>query len=129
MKKVLFGVLLLCSIGVMAQNKKELSSREALFNGPFVLKKQMSNPQKEAGKMLVKASNWKYTAGGFAAISAGVWLFNKDAKHTNAIKTVSIVGGASAIICYLVGARYEWMAGKYLQFSASPSEVTASIKF
>lgn len=129
MKTILLVLMLFVSIGSFAQNKNASSGREALFNSPFELKHQMQNPQQEAGKMLVKSSSWKTAAIGCVAVSSGVWLFNKDAKNKKAIKTVSIVSGASAIVCYMIGLRFEWTAGKYLRMSASPGEVTASIKF
>jgi hypothetical protein len=99
------------------------------FKGPFVLKKNVLNPSKEAGNMMVKATNFKLGALGCAAVSSGIWFVTKDEDNKKATRIVSIVSGIASVSCYLVALRYDWMAGKYLQMSVSPGGVTASVKF
>jgi hypothetical protein len=130
MKRLLILLLLSCPVLCHAQSSVDtttVGSFEPLFNLSLSINKDVRNPVDEAGRLMQGAVIAKSTAFGFTLLSPCIWLFKgMDDKTKTAI---SLASGALAIASYCVALRYEWMAGKYLRMSASPSGITAAIKF
>lgn len=96
----------------------------------FLLKKKAANPISEAGKMLSKSSHFKAGSLACAAVSGAIWLIDgRDIKNRKVTTSISVVSGIAALAMYASALRFDWMAGKYFQMSASPGGLSASVTF
>lgn len=70
------------------------------FMQSLKLRKDVGNPQFEAGHMMLKSSRFKTASLACAAVSGGIWFFNNSKDYEVAVAGTSVIFGAAAVILY-----------------------------